>query len=253
MFDAHIHLNQYKELDQQIERWKNAGITGVVAVSTDLQSSYETLSLKQKYPDFIFAAIGFHPEQPLPPAQDVAEWERLLHNERHLVSAIGEVGLPYYSLQKYEDASLENYIDFLDNMASISKAEALPIVLHAVHSHAPIAYDVLVKHQIKKAHFHWLKADPSVIAQIVKSGYYISVTPEVCYRSRDQELVHQLPLNQLLIETDGPWPFSGPFQNKLTSPLFLQDVTEKIGELKKMAYETVLQQVKLNTLALYKG
>jgi TatD DNase family protein len=253
MFDAHIHLNQYKEIDQRIEQWKNAGITGVVAVSTDLQSSYDTLYLKQKYPNFIFAAIGFHPEQPLPPAQDVAEWHRLLHDERHLISAVGEVGLPYYSLHQYENASLESYIEFLDCMVSISKAEDLPIVLHAVHSHAPIAYELLIKHQAKKAHFHWLKAEPSVIQQIVQSGYYISVTPEVCYRNRDHVLVRQLPLNQLLIETDGPWPFSGPFQNKPTSPIFLKDVTEKVRELKEIPYETVVQQVNLNTLSLYKG
>lgn len=108
-----------------------------------------------------------------------------------------------------------------------------------------------MKHRIERAHFHWLKAEASTIEQILSSGYYISVTPEVCYRSRDQILVQQIPLQQLLLETDGPWPFAGPFQDTPTSPLFLKVVMEMVGKLKQMPYEVVRQQVTLNTFALY--
>lgn len=251
MFDAHIHLNQYKDIDRQIEQWQQAGIEGVTAVSTDLQSSYETLSLKQRYPNFIFAAIGFHPEQPLPSSRDITEWESLLHRERRLISAIGEVGLPYYTLDEQKHDSLEHYIAFLDEMMCISKRESLPIVLHAVHSHAPIAYNLLTHHRIVKAHFHWLKAAPSVVKQITDSGYYISATPEACYRERDQDLIRQVPLKQLLAETDGPWPFSGPFQNKATSPIFIRDVMKKIAEVKGEDITAVQKQCKQNMLALF--
>lgn len=251
MFDAHIHLNQYKDIDRQIERWQQAGIEGVTAVSTDLRSSYETLSLKQRYPDFIFAAIGFHPEQPLPSPRDITEWENLLHQERRLISAIGEVGLPYYTLHEQQHTLLEQYITFLDDIICISKTEHLPIVLHAVHSHALIAYDLLTRHHIPKAHFHWLKAAPSVVKQIINSGYYISVTPEACYRERDQELIRQVPLKQLLTETDGPWPFAGPFQNIPTSPLLIHDVIQKIAEIKGKDITSVQTQCKQNMLALF--
>lgn len=251
MFDAHIHLNQYKDIDRQIEQWQQAGIEGVAAVSTDLRSSYETLSLKQRYPDFIFAAIGFHPEQPLPSSRDITEWENLLRRERHLISAIGEVGLPYYTLHEQQHDSLEHYIAFLDEMMCISKRESLPIILHAVHSHTPIAYDLLTRHHILTAHFHWLKAAPSVVKQITDSGYYISVTPEACYRERDQDLIRHVPLKQLLTETDGPWPFSGPFQNKATSPIFIEDVIKKIAEVKGKDIMAVQKQCKQNMLSLF--
>lgn len=251
MYDAHIHLDQYEYISRNIEHWKRAGVTGVVAVSTDLRSSYKTLALKEKYPDFIFAAIGFHPEQPLPQESDVKEWERLVHMERHLISAIGEVGLPYYTISQYENVTLDHYIYFLDQMVALAARTQLPIVLHAVHSHASIAYELLVKHRIQKAHFHWLKAEETDVLRIVERGYYISVTPEICYRNRDVILASHVPLEQLLVETDGPWPYSGPFTGRPTSPLFLQNVAKKISEIKGVPLQTVINQLTTNTLALY--
>jgi TatD DNase family protein len=250
MFDAHIHLDQYDDIDRKIEQWRTAGVTGVVAVSTDLRSSYDTLALKQKYPDFILPAIGFHPEQPLPSNQDVEEWRRLLSAERHLISAIGEVGLPYYTSQQ---ARKETYIEFLDDMILTAKNEDLPVILHAVHSDTPVAYELLVKRNIKKAHFHWLKAPSAVVQQITSSGYYVSVTPEACYRERDEMLVHHVPIDRLLVETDGPWPFSGSFQHIDTSPLLIWDVTKKVASLKGIPLEEAIQQLKANTVTLYSG
>jgi TatD DNase family protein len=80
MIDAHIHLYQYvsEHLHHQIERWKGAGIRAVIAVANDLPSSYRTLELKDQFPDFVHAAVGFHPEQPLPPEKDFVEWEKLI-------------------------------------------------------------------------------------------------------------------------------------------------------------------------------
>ncbi|MDQ0245535.1 TatD DNase family protein [Bacillus fengqiuensis] len=250
MMDAHIHLDQYDDIDRKIEQWQTAGVTGVVAVSTDLNSSYDTLALKQKHPDFIWAAIGFHPEQPLPPEQDIAEWHSLLHQERRLISAVGEVGLPYYTPHT---SSMERYIELLETLMITAKNEDLPIVLHAIHSGAPAAYELLVKNEIKKAHFHWLKAPASVVEQITTSGYYVSVTPEVCYRKRDEILVNQIPLDKLLIETDGPWPFSGPFEQMETSPLLLQEAARKVASLKELDLKETIEQLTMNTLSLYAG
>ncbi len=64
MIDAHIHLEQYDNIEKEIDKWRLSGIKGVIAVSNDLASSYRTLELQTKYKDFIYAAVGFHPEGP---------------------------------------------------------------------------------------------------------------------------------------------------------------------------------------------
>uniref|UniRef100_C5D2F1 TatD-related deoxyribonuclease n=1 Tax=Geobacillus sp. (strain WCH70) TaxID=471223 RepID=C5D2F1_GEOSW len=200
MIDAHLHLDQYSDIEEEIKKWQEAGIAAVVAVSTDLRSSYRTLELKQKFPDFIYAAIGFHPEQPLPSSLEWEEWLRLLQIERPHLSAIGEVGLPYYSAEAV--LRFSDYRDFFEQIVRTAAAASLPLAIHAVYDKASTALHILQKNKIKKAHFHWLKAEPAIIERIVACGYFISITPEVCYRTRDQKLLSRVPIKQLLLETD---------------------------------------------------
>ncbi|MBB6285130.1 TatD family hydrolase [Geobacillus subterraneus] len=250
MIDAHIHLDQYTNIDEQIKHWQEAGISGVIAVSTDLRSSYRTLELKQRFPSFVHAAIGFHPEQPLPNAADWNEWTALIKQEQRQITAIGEVGLPYYSAEA--SAQLPAYCDLLAQIAAIAINASLPLVLHAVYDRAEIALAILQQAGVRRAHFHWLKANLETVQRIVQCGYYISVTPEVCYRERDQALLSLIPLEQLLLETDGPWPFAGPFQGKRTTPLFLVDSVRAVAAYYGQEMEQVKTAITANTKRLYR-
>ncbi|MEB3752589.1 TatD family hydrolase [Geobacillus sp. FSL W8-0032] len=249
MIDAHLHLDQYVRVDEQIKRWQEAGITGVVAVSTDLRSSHRTLELKQRFPSFVYAAIGFHPERPMPNAADWNEWTSLIKQARPLLSAIGEVGLPYYSAEAA--AQLPRYCDLLAQIAAIAVDVSLPLVLHAVYDRAETALAIVQQAGVRHAHFHWLKASAKTVQRIVRCGYYISVTPEVCYRERDQALLSLIPLEQLLLETDGPWPFAGPFHGKPTTPLFLFDSVRTVAAHYGEGSERVKTVITANTKRLY--
>ncbi|HET7581058.1 MAG TPA: TatD family hydrolase [Bacillales bacterium] len=253
MLDAHLHLDQYspEEIDRFIEQWRNAGVEGVVAVSKDLESSYRTLELKQQYPDFIYAAVGHHPEYPPPDESDSNELLALIECEREQISAIGEVGLPHYSLEKWGEESLEKHRALLSSFMHTAKELDLPLALHAVHDKVQPVLDMLLAEKIERAHFHWLKADADTLQRVFDSGYFLSVTPEVCYRERDKELARLAPFEQLLVETDGPWPFSGPFEGIPTTPMFLKDVIHKIAELKNCPESKVAEQMVKNTKKIY--
>ena len=71
---------------------------------------------------------------------------------------------------------------------------------------------------LKKAHFHWFKGDQKTITRMIENGYFISVTPDVCYEKEIRDLVSIYPLEKMMVETDGPWPFEGPFQGQITHP-----------------------------------
>ncbi|MFS0861915.1 TatD family hydrolase [Fredinandcohnia sp. 179-A 10B2 NHS] len=251
MIDAHIHLEQYdfRTLPSLIEEWREKGIKGVIAVSNDLASSYRTLELKAKFPDFVHAAVGFHPEYPLPSEADFLEWERVVRDEKRIITAIGEIGLPHYNLEKLP--SLEQYNQFLSRCLDIAGQYQLPVVLHAVHDKAEKVFQMLQQKKIDKAHFHWLKAPSEVVTKIVEAGYFLSVTPEVCYRKRDQALVTQVPLTQLLLETDGPWQFDDMFKNIATTPILLSYVLDKVSELYSLHNQTLKEQILLNVSSCY--
>lgn len=254
MIDAHIHLDQYDQtgIKEMINKWSENGIAGVVAVSTNLKSSYDILKLKQEYPNFIRAAIGHHPEEQPPNTRDLYELIDLVHQERKQLAGIGEIGLPTYKKEElYTKYSEEQFVDVLETFLRVAKKEKLPVSLHAVHEEAKKALISLKKLKVELAHFHWLKASASTVNEIVSSGYFVSVTPEVCYRERDQLLVKQIPLEQLLIETDGPWQHGGPFSERQTTPLLLKEITTCLANILHIRYNELLEIICHNTKQLW--
>ncbi|GAE24877.1 deoxyribonuclease [Halalkalibacter wakoensis JCM 9140] len=252
MIDSHIHLHQYdpSTLSKDIEQWQEVGVTRVMAVANDLSSSYRTLELQQKFPNFVHALVGFHPELPQPPERDIEEWQRLISKEIKRITAIGEIGLPHYHLNEME-TSFEQHLELFEFFLHTAKLHKLPVALHAVHDKAEVALSLVKKYSITNAHFHWLKAPEQVVDQIIQSGYFISVTPEICYRKRDQLLAASVPLSQLLIETDGPWPFESQFKAKETTPLFLINIIEQLSKIKSTSIDRVKSSTSSNTKRCY--
>jgi TatD DNase family protein len=110
---------------------------------------------------------------------------------------------------------------------------------------------LLQAERIERAVFHWHKASADVTRAIVAAGYYISVTPETCYRERDQALVDAVPLSHLVIETDGPWPYGGEFEGRPTEPTFLARIVDVIATIKGVAREVVGETLTTNTKRLF--
>jgi TatD DNase family protein len=253
VIDAHIHLDQYPphQIEEQISKWQVNGIEGVVAVSTNLKSSYDILSLKASFPHFIYPCLGWHPEQPLPTDKELNELIQLIRLEKDQINGIGEIGIPHYSLEQLGNPPLEPYIELFELFTKEAAALSLPVNIHAVHDKALLALEILKKEKLAKVHFHWLKAESTVLQELIKQGYLISITPEICYRKRDEQLALNTPLEQLLLETDGPWPFSGPFSGKLTSPLFLFSSMRKLSTLKERPISQIRSQLRKNFERLY--
>lgn len=254
-FDAHLHLDQYDpdQLDRLIDEWQSAGIKGALCVSSDLSSAYQTLELQRKYDGFVCAALGVHPERPLPSETEMEELCSLIKQERRNIFAIGEVGLPYYIYREPNPVEPPPYplaVERFERFCALANQLRLPILAHAVHDQASVAYRLLRKHQIDRAHFHWLKAPAETIDRIVQAGYFISLTPEVCYRERDRQLAKRVPLTQLLVETDGPWPYDGPFKDHPTTPLLLLETVAAIANVKNVSAERVIESCYQNVQRL---
>ncbi len=248
MYDAHIHWDQYAKQEQlvMIQRARDAGLQGVIAAATDLSSCYQLLKMQKEQEDFVQVALGLHPETEHLMEEEVAVF-RLIRKHRQRIVAIGEVGLPWYSVPETErDHVSSAAFERLGRFCQLAREMDLPLVLHAVHDRAADALTLLQQWKIEKAVFHWLKAPKPVVEAIVQAGYFISVTPEVCYRKRDQELLQWVPMEQLLLETDGPWSYEGRFAGAKTEPFMIRQVAECVAELKRVSWEEVWAQVAEN-------
>jgi TatD DNase family protein len=251
VFDAHSHFDKYKESDR-LAIWDSLSrnnVEGVINVSMDLPSCQENLKIAQEYPT-IYPAFGFHPEQPLPTEVELAELLDWIETHHDKMVAVGEVGLPYYLRMKENNSNFpnENYVDILESFIRLSARLNKPIILHAVYDDAPIVCDLLEKHTIKNAHFHWFKGDKKTMERLIGNGYFVSFTPDILYEEETREVVRTFPLDLVMAETDGPWPFEGMFANQMTHPKMLHHVISEISKMKKIplnvVYSTLYENVK---------
>ncbi|MEQ6378321.1 TatD family hydrolase [Bacillaceae bacterium S4-13-58] len=248
IIDSHIHLDLYKmgDIDEIKNDLKTKG-DRAVTVSFHLESCRKNLEVAEQ--GVIYPAFGFHPEQPLPTQNEIEALLKWMEQNQDQMVAVGEVGLPYYRKQEHgvTASEYEQYVNLLEKFIMFAKEWEKPIILHAVYDDAPVVVELLEKYGVKKAQFHWFKGAETTIKRMIKNGYMISVTPDVCYEKEIQELVKTYPLELMMVETDGPWPFEGPFKGHNTHPKMIHESVKQIAFLKNITVEKVYKQMRKNT------
>lgn len=256
--DAHIHLDLYEEADRadMLETAFAAGVTGLVAASMNLASCEINRQLALQHPGRVLPAYGHHPEQTPLTEQELDQlcgWIADLPRDENF--AIGEVGLPYFNRQAAMAAGeawdMVPYLTQLERFVRLAAAMDRPLALHAVHDDADVALQLLESMNIRRAHFHWFKGSDATVQRLIDNGYFISITPEVRYDEQTRRLARTYPLELLLVETDGPWPFEGPYQNRRTVPGMVLDVVREIAALRGIGEAQVRQTLLSNTMRCY--
>jgi TatD DNase family protein len=210
--DSHCHLADpaFGDPGAVIQRARQAGVGRIVAVGSDPASNTAVLELAERHPE-VLPALGCHPERLDLTGADLDAVEAQILAKRARLVAIGEIGLPWYGLEGRADAAdlAAQGRERLARLLALAKRLDLPVSLHAPHAAAADALALLTRSDAGPAVFHWHKADPQVTRRVVAAGHFVGITPEVVYRERDQVLVREVPLTQLLLESDGPWPYRG--------------------------------------------
>ena len=127
-------------------------------------------------------------------------------------------------------------------MLLVAEKTSLPVIIHSRGS-TPRVVNELSSYNIRKVLLHWYSQPHSLIPQIIDRGYYISEGPTVLYSKGIQKIIKQIPLQNLLTETDGPVRFRGPFKGKLTTPSFIPKIVEAIANLKEIKKSQVADQI----------
>jgi len=254
MIDSHVHLDadQYPDPSGAIKRARDAGVSAMVVPGVGPASNRAVIELGRKYPGVIFPALGFHPERFEHSENDALEVLETIARERDSICAVGEVGLPWYG-GRSGDADVQAAARLtLARFARAAVALDLPLILHTPHARAGEALAIIREAHVTRAVFHWHKSDEQTTRAIINAGYFISLTPEVAYRARDQDLARMLPSNRILVETDGPWPYGGQFAGRLTEPAMIKEVVAAIAHLRCGTFEEIAESTTANTRALFR-
>ena len=255
LIDSHCHLHapDFADLRETLSRALTSDVWGVVAVGCDAATNAATLAAAAAAPRAVWACLGLHPEWTALREADVEQVEAQLVAHHSRVVALGEVGLPWYCLEDMNDAAtwMAESRSRLRRLLRIASRFDLPVVIHAPHGAAGSALEALKQEGIERAVFHWHKAPADVTRAIVDAGFLVSVTPEVVYRGRDREMVEEVPLDSLLVESDAPWPYRNEFEGIASGPWLASRVAEELAKIKRLPVDEVMFRLSENTCRVF--
>lgn len=245
--DAHVHLSDAEyagHVDEIVADARNSETVALVSNSMDLHTSLETLKLAEEHKGLVYAALGIHPwNVNVLKENELEETLKLIadQSQKKKVIAIGEIGLE----AKYQTL-WDKQLTVFDKMLRLAETLQLPVIVHSRGTTAQIV-DMLPSYNIKRVLLHWFSYPLTALSQAISHGYYITEGPPAAYSNGIREVIAQVPLTNLLTETDGPVKYyKQPFNGEMTKPSFIRAVVEAIGDIKKIPAEDVAEQIASN-------
>lgn len=246
IFDTHAHYNdlQYNDdLDLLINDMKKS-VAGIINCGTNYESSKKTLELANKYKNFIYAACGVHPGE-LEKDYNEELLLKLINNP--LCVAIGEIGLDYH----YDGIDKEVQKNWLIKQIELSFKVNKPVILHDRDSHNDILE--IIKKYKPRGVLHCFSGSVEMAREVIKAGLYIGVGGVLTFKNarKTAEVVKEIPLDKLLLETDAPYLSPEPFRGKRNRSDYIEFVAKKIADIKNINYNEVLAANLKNTKELF--
>ncbi len=250
IFDSHAHYDskQFEEdRDQLLNSMQENGIGTIVNSAADWDSVTEVVELAEKYP-FIYAAVGLHPDE----VGDLNE-ERFaylkMQCQKEKVVAVGEIGLDYYWDNESHDVQKKWFIRQLE----LARELDLPVIIHSRDAAAD-TLEIMQKYaQGLRGVIHCFSYSKELAREYVKMRFHIGVGGVVTFKNgkKLKEIVEEIPLERILLETDCPYLAPVPFRGKRNSSLYIPYIAEEIANLKGVTYEEVVTQTELNAKKLF--
>ncbi|MDT8317253.1 MAG: YchF/TatD family DNA exonuclease [bacterium] len=249
--DSHAHLDfpEYAdELDAVIERARQAGVSRILTVGTTLEGSISSLEIAKKHP-FIYSTAGVHPHEAASVNEATLSGIRKLANHEKVV-AIGEVGLDYHYEHSPRDIQKKVFCDFI----AMAKDCKLPLIIHTREAEAD-TMNIITSQRAGDAGgvIHCFSGSLDMARRCTDIGFYISIPGIVTFNKATNvhDVVKNIPIDRMLIETDSPFLAPIPYRGKRNEPSYVVRVAEKVAELKGLSVEDVARVTTLNAEKLF--
>ena len=236
LFDTHAHYDDERfdaDRDALLASMPEKNVGLIVNPGCDLPSSRMAVDMAGKY-DFVYAAVGIHPENcaDFVPEQ-IDALRQLAKNPR--VVAIGEIGLDYYWA---ENPPREFQQQVFRRQLALAEELDLPVIVHDREAHGDTLAIVLEYPQVRGV-FHCFSGSPEMAAELLKRGWYLGFDGPITYKNakRAPEVAAITPLDRIVVETDSPYLTPVPFRGKRNDSRYLPYVIEKLAEWKGVSPE----------------
>ena len=251
LFDTHAHMDDRAfdaDRDELIASLPQQGVGLVMNPGCSLASSKNADVLSRQY-DFLYAAVGSHPDAADEVNEAVLEEYRELCRNNPKIKAIGEIGLDYH----YEDIPREIQLKAFRAQMALAAELNLPVIVHEREAHAD-GMAVVDEFPTVKGVFHCYSGSAEMAAELVKRGWYIGFTGVLTFKNARKalEVAASIPLDRLVLETDCPYMAPEPFRGKRNHPGYLYRMAERLAELQGLSVEEIQRITTENGKRLYR-
>lgn len=259
MIDTHCHLD-FESYDADradvIERARSAGVDRILVPGIDIQSIEGMIALTETYPEMIALALGVHPNS-------TNDWdEKMLKDlstaiSRTKVFSIGEIGLDYY----WDKSPRTTQITAFQQQLVLAAEAELPVIIHNRDASEDVIAILeewapgLPRSLVGRAGvLHSFSGSHQVAQRALELGFYIGFTGPITFRNAEEtrRIAAQVPLERILVETDGPFLTPHPYRGKRNEPAYIPLIVERLAALHDVDTLTMAQHTTANAQHLFR-
>lgn len=251
LFDTHAHMDDRAfdaDRNELLASLPEAGLALVMNPGCSQASSRNAVALAEKY-DFLYAAVGSHPDACDEVNEAVIAEYRTLCKTHSKIKAIGEIGLDYH----YEDIPREIQQSAFRQQMALAAELGLPAIVHERDAHAD-GMQIVSEFPTVTGVFHCYSGSLEMAKWLIDRGWYIGFTGVLTFKNAKKaiEVAANIPLERLVLETDCPYMAPEPFRGKRNHPGFLYRMAERLAEIRGMTVEEIQRITTENGKRLYR-
>lgn len=253
-FDSHAHLTSealYNDLEGILERAQANQVSQIMNICTDELTLERGLKLAALHP-WVYQAGATTPHDVEKEGAEMFEKFAACARAGQL-QAIGETGLDYF----YEHSNRQVQQQFLRKYLHLALECHLPVIIHCREAFEDFFTILDAEYQVNGKHqpgvLHCFTGTMQEAEEVIKRGWMLSLSGIVTFKKSQalQELAKEVPLNQLLIETDSPYLAPQKHRGKTNEPAFVVETANFIADLKQIAVEELAAVTRQNAYCLF--
>ena len=238
LFDTHAHMDDRAFAEDRqtlLRQLPQNGIGLLMNPGCSLASSRDAVALAREY-DYIYAAVGSHPDAADEVNKETIDAYRTLCRENPKVKAIGEIGLDYH----YEDIPRDIQQKAFRMQMALAQELKLPVIVHEREAHED-GMRIVEEFPGVCGVFHCYSGSLEMAKWLIKRGWYIGFTGVLTFKNARKalEVAENIPLNRIVLETDCPYMAPEPFRGKRNDPGKLCRMAEKLAQIRGLTVSEI--------------
>ena len=245
LVDTHCHMDLTNDIDTIVMDAEKNNVLKFIISGCDKKSIRDGLEIIYRYPS-IFMTIGFHPDEVDDLTdKDISDLEALIKTNKKIVG-IGEIGLDYY----HNDMNKETQKEYFEKQLDLAEKYDLPVVIHSRDSIQDV-YDILKNHKCRGV-IHCFSGSVEMAKLFIDLGFYLGIGGVLTFKnSKLKEVVSELSLDNLVLETDSPYLAPEPYRGHTNYPKNIKIIAGELRKIKDVSIEEVTQKTTENVNRIY--